>query len=101
MCRASLRTGDTMRMRASMPEQRPPPRPACASGHRGELGGGPDVDEVAVPELVHQQGPDPLRIAVVAGGVAVEHALDGVGLEVAPVACRAVEQDLARPLAQI
>src|SRR5215207_6230714 len=50
------------------------------------------VDELAMPQLQHQQRPDPLVVVVDAGGVAVEQRLDGVAAEVAAVERRAVEQ---------
>ena len=59
------------------------------------------VDELAVPELEHQQRPDPLGVVVDAGGVAVEQAADLVRAEAAALERRAVEQDVARVVAQL
>ena len=78
------------------------PRPLTGRGR--EVQRGLDrraVDLVAHPELEHQQRPDALRVVLHAGGVAVEHAADGVRAEVAAVAGHGVEQHVAREVAQL
>ena len=54
------------------------------------------LDELAVPELEHQQRPDAAGLGVGAGGVTVEHAADRVLAEPAARERRGVEQHVAR-----
>src|SRR3954447_17151105 len=70
------------------------------SGGMTQPGAG-DVDVLAVPQLEHEQRPDALVVVVDARRVAVEQILDGVAAEVAALQCPRVEQDLARPRAQV
>ena len=88
------------RRRPSVRRARPQPR-GLKTGRSRLDGLGSPRHELAVPELEHEQRPDARRLAVRAGRVAVEQAADASFAEAAAPERAGVEQDLARPGAQL
>ena len=60
-----------------------------------------DVDELTVPQLQHEQRPQPLGVIRAAGGVLVQHRGDRFGAEHAAVAADRVQQHVAGVAAKV